>query len=211
MKKLMSIIAAAVLCAACLAGCGDSSSSASSSSSKAESSSSVSAASSESTADSSSQETSSTADSSSESAVESSSAQDSKNTASLTIDVSDILANYDTLEKGLQSEEFVPKSGKITDAETGEFTQGQTALDLLKKIAEEKNIKLDIRTTEYGPYVSAINQIAEGSCGKSSGWMFKVNGKTPDVGADQCKLAAGDKVEFFYVCDFNKMYAQQAA
>ena len=39
--------------------------------------------------------------------------------------------------------------------------------------------------------------------------MFKVNGTTPDVGADKYKLNAGDKVEFFYVCDYNKYFAAQ--
>ena len=41
--------------------------------------------------------------------------------------------------------------------------------------------------------------------------MFKVNGKTPDVGADQCKLNAGDKVEFFYICDYNTYFATQSS
>ena len=108
----------------------------------------------------------------------------------MTIDVADILANYDTLEKGLQSEEFVPKSGKVLDGKSYEITDGMTALDLLNKAAEDNNIKVETKKTEYGTYVSGINHISEGSCGKTSGWMFKVNGTIPDVGADACKLKA---------------------
>lgn len=198
MKKFLSILAAAVLCTASLVSCGDSSSASDSKNSSAAASSSVS-------------ESSSAADVSSaagtDSKEESSSSQANSQASEITIDVSDILANYDTLEKGLQSEEFVPKSGKVLEGKSYEITDGMTALDLLNKAAEDNNIKVESKKTEYGTYVSGINHVSEGSCGKSSGWMFKVNGTTPDVGADSYKLKAGDKVEFFYVCDYNKLYS----
>ena len=200
MKKFLSILAAAVLCTASLVSCGDSSSASDSKNSSAAASSSVS-------------ESSSAADASSaagtDSKEESSSSQANSQASEITIDVSDILANYDTLEKGLQSEEFVPKSGKVLDGKSYEITDGMTALDLLNKAAQDNNIKVESKKTEYGTYVSGINHVSEGSCGKSSGWMFKVNGTTPDVGADSYKLKAGDKVEFFYICDYNKYYANQ--
>lgn len=218
MKKLLSMIAAAVLAAACLAGCGDSSSkadssSAASSSSAVESSSVVesSSAADSSTADSSEADSSSEADQPSSSEAESSSAADAKNEATLSIDVSDILKNYDSLDKGLQSEEFVPKSGKILEAKGYEITDGMTVYDLLTKAAADNNIKVDAKKSEYGMYVEGINSVAAGSCGKTSGWMFSVNGKDPGVGADACKLKAGDKVEFFYICDYNAYYANQQA
>lgn len=217
-KKFLSILAAAVLCAACLASCNDSSSKADTSASTDSSSSAVQ---SEAPADSGSQEESSEADESkadpseadSSKTDESSESQsdDAQLAATITIDVSDILENYDTLEKGLQSEEFVPKSGKIIDGLKLEFTEGQTAYDLLKKAASDNNIKLEAQNTDYGIYIYGINSIVSGSCGQASGWMFSVNGKSPDVGADSYKLQAGDKVEFFYTCDFNKLYATQDA
>ena len=205
MKKFLSTLAAAVLCVACLVSCGNSSSNTDSSSKAASSSSSV--AESSSAADSSSEADSSKAEESSN--ADSSSANDAKSQAELTIDVSDINANYDMLEKGLQSEEFVPKSGKIIEGESVEITDGMTAFQLLTKVCESKNIKVESKNTDYGMYVSGINNVSEGSCGKASGWMFKVNGKDPGVGADACKLQAGDKVEFFYICDYNKYYANQ--
>ena len=211
MKKFLSTLAAAVLCVACLVSCGNSSSAADTSSSKAAASSS--AADSSVTESSSSEADSSNADDSSKaeksSNADSSSANDAKSQAELTIDVSDINANYDMLEKGLQSEEFVPKSGKILEGESVEITDGMTAFQLLTKVCESKNIKVESKNTDYGMYVSGINNVSEGSCGKASGWMFKVNGKDPGVGADACKLQAGDKVEFFYICDYNKYYANQ--
>ena len=112
MKKFLSILAAAILCTASLVSCGDSSSASDSKNSSAAASSSVS-------------ESSSAADASSaagtDSKEESSSSQANSQASEITIDVSDILANYDTLEKGLQSEEFVPKSGKVLEGKSYEI------------------------------------------------------------------------------------------
>ena len=220
MKKFLSMIAAAVLAVACLAGCGDSSSksdasssSSAASSSAAESSSVVesSSAADSSEADSSKADSSSDADEPSSSEADSSAAQDGNIKASLVIDVSDILKNYDKLDKGLQSDEFVPQSGKILDETEFEVESGKTVYDLMVKATEEKGIKLDAKKTDYGMYIDGINSVATGSVGANSGWMFKVNGKDSAVGADACKLNAGDKVEFFYICDYNAYYANQQA
>ena len=220
MKKFLSMIAAAVLAVACLAGCGDSSSKSDASSSSSAASSSVaesssvvesSSAADSSEADSSEADSSSEADAPSSSEADSSAAEDGNIKASLVIDVSDILKNYDKLDKGLQSDEFVPQSGKILDETEFEVESGKTVYDLIVKATEEKGIKLDAKKTDYGMYIDGINSVATGSVGANSGWMFKVNGKDSEVGADAYKLQAGDKVEFFYVCDYNAYYANQQA
>ena len=220
MKKFLSMIAAAVLAVACLAGCGDSSSKSDASSSSSAASSSVaesssvvesSSAADSSEADSSAADSSSEADEPSSSEADSSAAQDGNIKASLVIDVSDILKNYDKLDKGLQSDEFVPQSGKILDETEFEVESGKTVYDLIVKATAEKGIKLDAKKTDYGMYIDGINSVATGSVGQTSGWMFKVNGKDSEVGADAYKLQAGDKVEFFYVCDYNAYYANQQA
>lgn len=220
MKKFLSMIAAAVLAVACLAGCGDSSSKSDASSSSSAASSSVAESSSvvessnaadSSEADSSKADSSSDADAPSSSEADSSAAQDGNIKASLVIDVSDILKNYDKLDKGLQSDEFVPQSGKILDETEFEVESGKTVYDLIVKATAEKGIKLDAKKTDYGMYIDGINSVATGSVGQTSGWMFKVNGKDSEVGADAYKLQAGDKVEFFYVCDYNAYYANQQA
>lgn len=220
MKKFLSMIAAAVLAVACLAGCGDSSSKSDASSSSSAASSSVaesssvvesSSAADSSEADSSKADSSSDADAPSSSEADSSAAQDGNIKASLVIDVSDILKNYDKLDKGLQSDEFVPQSGKILDETEFEVESGKTVYDLIVKATAEKGIKLDAKKTDYGMYIDGINSVATGSVGQTSGWMFKVNGKDSEVGADAYKLQAGDKVEFFYVCDYNAYYANQQA
>jgi hypothetical protein len=49
--------------------------------------------------------------------------------------------------------------------------------------------------TSFGPYVKQIGRTAEAG---SSGWVFKVNGASPPVGADSYVLEDGDSVLWYY-------------
>jgi hypothetical protein len=50
-------------------------------------------------------------------------------------------------------------------------------------------------TAEFGTYVSQIGKYAAGG---SAGWVFKVNGVSPPVGADKVTLKDGDVVLWYY-------------
>ncbi|MEW6457798.1 MAG: S-layer homology domain-containing protein [Bacillota bacterium] len=55
-------------------------------------------------------------------------------------------------------------------------------------------------STKYGgSYVAAIDGLAEGQHGVTSGWMYSVNDTVPPVAADSYQLARGDAVKWFYV------------
>ena len=52
-----------------------------------------------------------------------------------------------------------------------------------------------VQTTEFGPYIDQVGRFAaEGQ----TGWVFKVNGKSPPVGADQVALRDGDTVLWYW-------------
>jgi hypothetical protein len=52
-----------------------------------------------------------------------------------------------------------------------------------------------VTETSFGPYVDRIGRLfASGS----SGWVFKVNGESPPVGADQVVLRDGDRVLWYW-------------
>ncbi len=77
---------------------------------------------------------------------------------------------------------------------------GTTAYDLLKMACAGNGIPLD---AEYTPayssyYVKGINNIYEFDAGRNSGWMYKVNGQLPDVGASSYQLSEGDVITWFY-------------
>lgn len=57
-----------------------------------------------------------------------------------------------------------------------------------------------VATASFGNYIDQIGRFAAGG---SSGWVFKVNGTLPPVGADQVELADGDSV-LWYWADFGE-------
>ena len=52
-----------------------------------------------------------------------------------------------------------------------------------------------VTTLSFGPYVDQVGRFGAEA---SSGWVFKVNGASPPVGADQVALAAGDRVLWYW-------------
>lgn len=81
-----------------------------------------------------------------------------------------------------------------------------TAFDVFKKALDENGYKYDLK---YGTYVPSITmpdgtKLGELDRGKNSGWMFKVNGKIPDVSMGAYGLKNGDSVVAFYTDDYTK-------
>jgi Domain of unknown function (DUF4430) len=66
------------------------------------------------------------------------------------------------------------------------------ALDLASLLGE---FYYHVTTTSFGPYV---DQIGRYPAGGANGWVFKVNGASPPVGADQVALKDGDRVLWYY-------------
>ena len=51
-------------------------------------------------------------------------------------------------------------------------------------------------------YVSSIGGLAEKQLGKTSGWMYEVNGTTPMTSCGNCKLSDGDTLRWYYVTSY---------
>lgn len=66
------------------------------------------------------------------------------------------------------------------------------ALDLASTAGE---FHYALTTADFGTYVSQIGKYAAGG---SAGWVFKVNGVSPPVGADKVVLKDGDVVLWYY-------------
>ncbi len=47
-------------------------------------------------------------------------------------------------------------------------------------------------------YVTSIDGLAEGADGKTSGWMYEVNGEAPSVAANEFQLSSGDTVRWYF-------------
>jgi hypothetical protein len=70
-----------------------------------------------------------------------------------------------------------------------------TPLDALQAAAEAGEFYEHVTASSFGNYVDQIG-FYPGS--GSAGWVFKVNGVSPPVGADQVQLKDGDTVEWYY-------------
>jgi hypothetical protein len=69
------------------------------------------------------------------------------------------------------------------------------ALDALDAASVAGEFYYHLQSTSYGPYVDQVGRYAGAG---ETGWVFKVNGKSPPVGADQVKLADGDTVLWYW-------------
>ena len=69
------------------------------------------------------------------------------------------------------------------------------ALDALDSASLAGEFYYHVTTTAFGPYV---DQIGRYSADGSSGWVFKVNGVSPPVGADAVTLQTGDRVLWYW-------------
>lgn len=118
----------------------------------------------------------------------------------LEIECKSVLDNKDKLKAG--HEKYIPSNGVILANTNYAVKKGSTAYELLKQACDKQNIALNAESTVYGTYVAGINNLDEFDCGKESGWLYYVNGKTPNVSCGKYTLLNGDKVVFSYTCSY---------
>jgi hypothetical protein len=73
--------------------------------------------------------------------------------------------------------------------------QADNALQALDVASVAGEFHYAITTASFGDYVSQIGKYAASG---SAGWVFKVNGVSPPVGADKVTLQDGDVVLWYY-------------
>ena len=95
---------------------------------------------------------------------------------------------------------FVPGNGMIMPPTVVSFSEGETAFDVLKRICKGKKIQIEYSWTPVfdSYYIEGINNIYEFDGGDESGWIYKVNGWSPNYGCSSYKLSDGDVVEWAY-------------
>ena len=85
-----------------------------------------------------------------------------------------------------------------------EFKTDAETLDGFFKDADEAadDFELTIVESDYGAYVSAVNDEAAGAFGGYEGWLFTVNGEDPGVGMSSVEIKDGDSVVLYYADPF---------
>ena len=70
-----------------------------------------------------------------------------------------------------------------------------TALDALEQASLAGEFYYHVTQTSFGPYVDQVGRYGGSN---TSGWVFKVDDKSPPVGADKVQLVNGDRVLWYY-------------
>ena len=68
-------------------------------------------------------------------------------------------------------------------------------LDALESASAAGEFYYHVTVTSFGPYVDQVGRYLAGA---TTGWVFKVNGVSPPVGADAVTLKAGDRVLWYW-------------
>lgn len=79
---------------------------------------------------------------------------------------------------------------EIADPKTYDLEEGSTAYDAL--------VATGAKLEGAPSYVTSIDGLAEGAAGKSSGWMYEVNGEMAMVAANEYVLQENDAVRWYY-------------
>lgn len=91
---------------------------------------------------------------------------------------------------------------KVVELKDKEFKENETALDFTKRLMDENKIEY----VDAGGYFSSIDNLAAFDKGQYSGWMTRVNGEMPEVGLGDIKVKKDDKIELFFVQNYNSLF-----
>ena len=115
---------------------------------------------------------------------------------SISIDCSKISENMDAIENEA-IRDLVPEDGIIfAEAAIGTGNEG-SIMDATIELC--KALKLPFDNSQG--YLTMLANISAGDCGGWSGWLVKINGEFPQVGADEIDLQNGDTIEWIYSLD----------
>jgi Domain of unknown function (DUF4430) len=84
---------------------------------------------------------------------------------------------------------FAPPAGPAVTV------NADTPLGALERASRLAEFYYRTEAFSFGPYVA---QIGRNAAGGANGWVYKVNGVSPPVGADKHELKAGDRVLWYF-------------
>ncbi len=99
-----------------------------------------------------------------------------------------------------EDKRHIPKDGIILKETKIEIKNGNTVYDVLAEACKDNGI---LFSSNMG-YIEGINNIYEMDFGKSSGWIYFVNGESPSVGCRNYELSDGDEIEWHYTCNMGR-------
>ena len=133
--------------------------------------------------------------------------EDSK-TVWLTIRCDTVLDNWEDLDFALKDGKYIPEDGVILSRTRYVLRPGDSVFEILNRAVRHNKIHMEYQGADMNVYnsiyIQGINHLYEFSCGPLSGWVYKVNGESPDVGCSRCFPEDGDEIEWLYTCDLGR-------
>ncbi|MHB8065317.1 MAG: DUF4430 domain-containing protein, partial [Ruminiclostridium sp.] len=86
----------------------------------------------------------------------------------------------------------------IIKASSDYSTQKSTVYDAVDELLQNNNIPVSVQDSQYGKYVSAINNEAAGTFGGYDGWLYAVNNVDGTTSMDSCNIYDGDDIVVYY-------------
>jgi len=128
-------------------------------------------------------------------------ADDGSFTVTLTVRCDTLLSNLDMLDR--EKHELVPADGVIFATTTVTAYEGESVFNVLQREMRRARIHMEFRNTPIynSAYILGINNLYEFDAGELSGWIYKVNGWSPNYGPSRYQLSPGDVIEWRYSCN----------
>ncbi len=119
----------------------------------------------------------------------------------ISISCATILDNMGWLDP--EKVELVPEDGWILKPIEVTFYEGESVFNVLVRTCKQQGIHMEfVNTPIYNSaYIEGIHNLYEFDCGQLSGWIYKVNGWSPNYGCSRYALQDGDVIEWVYTCN----------
>ena len=126
---------------------------------------------------------------------------DVEHKCTISISCATILDNMGWLDP--EKVELVPEDGWILKPIEVTFYEGESVFNVLVRTCKQQGIHMEfVNTPMYNSaYIEGIHNLYEFDCGQLSGWIYKVNGWSPNYGCSRYALKDGDVIEWQYTCD----------
>lgn len=122
-------------------------------------------------------------------------------TCTLSVRCDTILKNIDNLKP--EKIDLVPQNGIIYYSQNVVFYEGESAFNVLSRELKQNRIHFEFSISPIykTAYIEGIANLYEFDCGELSGWIYKINGETLNMGCSLYEVKEGDVIEFLYTCN----------
>ena len=126
---------------------------------------------------------------------------DEEHTCTISVSCATILDNMGWLDP--EKTELVPEDGWLLKPMEVTFYKGESVFNVLLRTCKQQGIHMEfVNTPIYNSaYIEGIGNLYEFDCGQLSGWIYKVNGWSPNYGCSRYALQEGDVIEWVYTCN----------